>query len=191
MRASTHELYLLARMHSFTIYGMHAGVQVRGVAAVPPSTSTVLDVTKTRTTGTFGEYFDALLRASEFANRVELGEASGVDPGTLGRWSRGEIRPTLDKLIRVAPHLGVRAGDMAVAAGLATREELGMIGPPPAPPEEITDVERDIRARLKDPTKTPRYKRALLRHLAYSVELFDEVVDEVANQPREPRMRNR
>jgi len=186
--ASKSACHLLARMPSATINGMHAGTLARGVAAVPGSASNVLNVNKTRPAPAFGEYFDGLLKASEFANRVELAEASGVDPGTLGRWSRGEIKPTLDKLIKVAPHLKVRAGDLAVAAGLATMEELGMIGAPPAPvPPEV----RDILERLADPTKTERHKRALLNHLAYSLELFDEVVDQVANSPREPRMRRR
>lgn len=160
---------------------MHAGIQARG-------TATVLDVMKTSPATTGGEYFESLIKASEFANRAELGAASGVDPGTLGRWVRGEMLPTLDKLLAVAPHLKVRAGDLVVAFGLATMEDLGMVG---APPVAVRPVVREIQERLSDPTKTARHKRALENHLTYSLELFDEVVEQVANSPREPRMRNR
>jgi transcriptional regulator with XRE-family HTH domain len=183
-----HVLHLLARMPSVTIYGMHAGTQARGVATVPMGTATVPDVIKASPASTAGEYFESLLKASEFANRAELGEASGVDPGTIGRWIRGEKLPTLDKLLAVAPHLKVRAGDLVVAFGLATMEDLGMVG---APPVATRPVEREIHARLSDPTKTARHKRALENHLEYSLELFDEVVAQVENSPREPRMRRR
>lgn len=143
---------------------------------------------KTSSATTGGEYFESLIKASEFANRAQLGEVSGVDPGTLGRWIRGEMLPTLDKLLAVAPHLKVRAGDLVVAFGLATMEDLGMVG---APPAALRPVERNIRERLADPTKTARHKRALENHLEYSLELFDEVVAQVENSPREPRMRRR
>ncbi len=149
----------------------------------------MLEVTRTRATRTFGEYFESLLEASEFANRVELAEASGVDPGTLGRWIRGEKLPTLDKLIAVAPHLKVRAGDLAVRAGLASMEDLGMVGPPPAPP--LPAIVRNIITRLAGPDLTPRQKRALTNHLAYALEMFDEMLEEINSAPREPRMRRR
>lgn len=189
MLASKSALRLLARMPSATINGMHAGTQARGVATVARGTATVPDVNKTRPPASFGEYFESLLRASEFANRAELAAASGVDPGTLGRWIRGETRPTLDKLSLVAPHLKVRPGDLAVAAGLATMEKLGMVGPPPSAP--LPAVVQNILDRLADPAATPRRKEALLDHLEYSLELFDEVVAQVENSRREPRMRRR
>lgn len=148
----------------------------------------MLDVNKTRPAAGFGEYFEALLKASEFANRAELAAASGVDPGTLGRWIRGETRPTLDKLSLVAPHLKVRPGDLAVAAGLATMEKLGMVGPPPAPP--LPDIVREIIERLAAP-QTPRRRRALVNHLQYCLELFDEVEAQIAAERPEPRMRRR
>jgi transcriptional regulator with XRE-family HTH domain len=172
---------------------MHAGSQARGVATVADGRLTVLDVNKTRADSGFGEYFEKLMRVSGFANPAELGRASGIDPTSISRWIRGERPPTLDRLIMVAPHLGVRAGDLVVKAGLATREELGMIGDPPAAPEppELRPVEHEIRQRLSDPTKTARHKRALENHLQYSLELFDEVVAQVENSPREPRMRRR
>lgn len=158
---------------------------------MPVGTASVPDVNRSKADVSFGEYFERLMLQSGFANRAILAEASGIDATTLGRWIRGEKAPTLDKLLLVAPHLGVRAGDLVVKAGLATREDLGMVGSPPAAGLPMPAVVRSIITRLAGPGLTERQKRALVNHLTYALEMFDEMVEEVANAPREPRMRNR
>jgi len=169
---------------------MHAGTLARGVARVPSDAANLPVVTRTRAAASFGEYFEALMKASGFANREMLAKVSGVDATTMGRWVKDGRPPTLDKLLAVAPHLGVRAGDLMVAAGLATREDLGMVGTPGPTLPPLPDVIIDIITRLAAP-QTPRRRQALVNHLVYALEFFDRVVDEKENQPREPRMRNR
>lgn len=145
--------------------------------------------TKTQEDLTFGEYFERLMLQS-FANREQLGRVAGVDPTTIGRWINNRKQPTLEGLRAVAPHLGVRLGDLMVRAGLATREELGMVGSPPPPGPPLSRAERTIRSRMVG-DHTERYKRSFHASLLRAINDFDEVVSDMAEDIREPRMRRR
>lgn len=144
---------------------------------------------KTQDETTFGEWFERLMLQS-FANREQFGRAVGVDPTTIGRWIRGEKEPSLTHLRSVAPHLGVRLADLMVKLGMATREELGTVGSPPAPGPPLTRAERTIRSRMTG-NHTERYKRSFHAALLRAIEDFDIVVSEMAEDIHEPRMRRR
>lgn len=48
------------------------------------------------------------------------------------------------------------------------------------------DLLREIGERLNDPTHTAHERRVLTRHLALSIEMFDEILAQYREAPREP-----
>jgi transcriptional regulator with XRE-family HTH domain len=62
-----------------------------------------------------------------FQSDGDLEAASGVSASLISRYQSGGITPTAQNLRKLAPHLGVRLGDLMVESGLATPEELGMV----------------------------------------------------------------
>jgi transcriptional regulator with XRE-family HTH domain len=62
-----------------------------------------------------------------FQSDGELEAASGVSASLISRYQSGDITPTSQNLRKLAPHLGVRLGDLMIESGLATAEELGMV----------------------------------------------------------------
>lgn len=83
----------------------------------------------------FGRYLRRLMEAAGFDSDADFARATGIDGSMLSKWWSGTSRPTIESLRRIAPHLHVRLGDLMVAAGIATAEELGMVGEPPKPPD--------------------------------------------------------
>lgn len=67
-----------------------------------------------------------------FASDGDLEAVSGVSASLISRYQSGGITPTAQNLRKLAPHLGVTLGDLMVASGLATPEELGMVTDAPA-----------------------------------------------------------
>lgn len=62
-----------------------------------------------------------------FTSDGDLEAVSGVSASLISRYQSGGITPTAQNLRKLAPHLGVTLGDLMVASGLATPEELGMV----------------------------------------------------------------
>jgi transcriptional regulator with XRE-family HTH domain len=154
---------------------MHAGTLVRTHAAARDIGPNVTAVNTTA--GSFGEYLERQMAQAGFSNREQLGKATGIEATTIGRWIRGDRPPTIEKLRDVAPHLKVRLGDLMVAAGLATREELGMVGAPPAPAPAMPAVLRSILSRLASPRYKDRHKAVLLEFVQDDVDRWDRVMD--------------
>lgn len=134
----------------------------------------------------FGAYFSTLMEARGLTN-MELSRLSGVENGSLSRWRRNLDTPSPISLRRVAPHLGVRYGDLLVAADLATPEELGMHGSPPPPGGPLPTALRKVVSLLLDPGVTEHDKSMLLVGIERTIELWDGM----RKPPREPRMRRR
>ncbi len=66
----------------------------------------------------FGDWLDHFMRTqTPPIDRVELSRRSGVDTATIGRWIRGETRPSVDRLRLIAPVLGVDHGALMTLAG--------------------------------------------------------------------------
>jgi transcriptional regulator with XRE-family HTH domain len=147
--------------------------------------------TKSPATDTFGEYLRQLMRAAGYEKAADLVKVAGISHGNLSRWLEGSSVPSIEALRRISPHLGVGLVPLMIRAGLVTKEELGVTGSPAPAGPPLPPIVRDIILRLTGPGLTERQKRALVNHLEYSVELFYEVLDQVANSPREPRMRSR
>lgn len=141
---------------------------------------------------TFGDYLIACMdaRGLDGATLSRLtGPAKPVDSSTISNLRNNRVDPGIKVLRRLAPHLGKSLGELLVAAGLATPGELGMVGPALPPVLEM------VMDRLNDPGLSDRERRALLNHLGRGIppliEQFDDMLEEIANMPREPQMRRR
>jgi transcriptional regulator with XRE-family HTH domain len=71
------------------------------------------------------------MHAQGYESDGDLEAVSGVSASLISRYQSGDITPTSQNLRKLAPHLGVRLGDLMVESGLATPEELGMVGGAP------------------------------------------------------------
>lgn len=95
-----------------------------------------------------------------------------VDGSTLSNLRTGKAAPGIKLLRKLAPHLGRSLGELLVAAGLATPDELGMVAEPL--PEEISAVWNTYKA-----LPTDKAKRALLNHTARSLTMFNKILEEM------------
>lgn len=130
---------------------------------------------RTSTAPSFGEYLEQLIRDAGYANPADLARATpNLVSSTLYRWMRGEIEPTVSGLRSVAPLLHIRLGDLMVAAGLATPDELC---------EPIPEPVREVLARLR--ISTPVQAQTLLNAILSTLAIFDEIVDAMASPPHE------
>lgn len=155
---------------------------VRGPRRSPPST--LSQVTKSPTQVSFGPYLQRLMAERGYTT-ADLSRACGVSEATIGRWIREEKEPALSTLRAAAPHLGVRLGDLIIAAGLATATELGTVGSPPPPRPPLPAQLQRIVALLLQPKITNESKRTLLNAVARAVDMWEEM----RQPPKEPRMR--
>jgi transcriptional regulator with XRE-family HTH domain len=135
---------------------------------------------------TFGDYLERLILGAGIT-REDLANASGVDATTIGRWLRNQKAPTVEKLRLVAPHLGVRLGDLMIRAGLATAAELGTVGAPPPPRAPLPAELQRVVSILKLPDITEHAKQTLLEALDQTTTTWLKLI----NPRREPRMRGR
>lgn len=147
----------------------------------------VLDVPKTPAPAAFGTYLVRLMAENGFSTLADLSRASGVDATTIGRWVRGEKDPTIPLLRSVAPHLGVRLGDLLIRAGLASAAELGTIGAPPPPRAPLPPELQRVVAILLNPRVSEQTKVRLLG----AIDRTTDIVQEVSERPGEPQMRKR
>lgn len=143
---------------------------------------TVGAMARTRTPGrapaipAFGKYLADLMKAQGL-NNTTLGEAAGVDNSTISRLRRGVDAPSSATLEKLAPHLGVRHGDLVVAAGLGTKSGLGMAGsPPPAgPPLHLVLRSLAAEAARIRATDGPEEEETFMRVLQRAAELYREM----------------
>lgn len=144
-----------------------------------------------RATAPFGDYFRDLMRAAGYERAHALARDTGVSHANIGRWLDGTASPSVDALRRIAPHVGVRLGDLMVHAGLATREELGMIGGAPAPGPALPAVIRSILSRLANPRFKQRHKDVLLAFIQDDVDRWDNMMDAIEVERAEARRERR
>jgi transcriptional regulator with XRE-family HTH domain len=134
----------------------------------------------------FGTYLSGLMDARGLDN-LELGRLAGVSDATVSRWRNNVVVPSEGALRRVAPHLGVRYGELLIHADLATPEELGTAGAPPPPGAPLPTQIRSIMADMINPRVSSRDKEILLKVIARAHQMWREMRD----VPREPQMRRR
>jgi transcriptional regulator with XRE-family HTH domain len=105
----------------------------------------------------FRLYIRHLMDENGFETFEALAQAGGFDASTLSRWFSSTNGPSVSLLHKIKGPLRVRLGDLMVAAGLASREDLGMVAEPM--PAEM----RDFMAMLRGAPEDDR--RALLGQL--------------------------
>jgi transcriptional regulator with XRE-family HTH domain len=108
----------------------------------------------------FGWHLRALMEAHGFLSDGELEVATGVSASLISRYQSGDIVPTAQNLRRLAPHLGVSMGELMVEAGLATREELGMV-PRAAAASRLDPSLAEAQRLLADPARPEAAKEYL------------------------------
>lgn len=134
---------------------------------------------------TFGDYVRRLAaeRGLETTNAA-IARAAGIDQSALSRWLTEQNRPSVEGLRQLSTVLGVRLGDLMVAAGMATPTELGMSG---APPQPLPPPVGRIMKHLRRDDVTDRQKRGLLLITDRSTDIWEEALEVEV----EPRMRRR
>lgn len=133
----------------------------------------------------FGWYLRRLMDARGFETDGDLQLASGLDASVISRWQAGGGAPTVQNLRKIAGPLGVHLGDLMVAAGLATKAELGMeyVAPPPPP---ILDKALQGPAKLLRDEQIPDVHKDKLRDLITAAVDFWYKHMGVVDAPHEP-----
>lgn len=160
------------------VYCMRASTASRSSVA-QAATATVLLVSKTvgraKAATEFGQYLRKLAEAKGWYTDAELSRATGVDGSMLSKWWSGATQPNLESLRKMAPHLGVRLGDLLVRSGQATPEELGMRGQPPTPPSTPREpLLREVAAALQDESVPQEERDHLRRGMQHAYDLWRE-----------------
>ncbi len=167
---------------------MHATLLAEDAVIAGVVSTNLRDMPKKSEPATFGEYLDRLMAENGFSSPADLARATGTSESTISRWRAGVTKNiTLDQLRAVAPHLGVRLGDLLIRAGLATPAELGTVGAPPPPRVPLPPELQQVVSLLLSPKYTDTAKRTLLAAIARTVGMWQELTD----PPREPQMRRR
>lgn len=143
--------------------------------------------TTTRPLTEFGEELMDLIQTAGYERVHAFARVVGIHHVNLGKWMDGSATPSVEGLRRVAPHLGVRLGDLMVKAGLATREELGMVGTPPAPTPPLPPVIRSILSRLASPRYKQKHKDDLLYFVQDDVDRWDAFMADIEEERAEAR----
>jgi hypothetical protein len=112
-----------------------------------------------------------------------LARAGAFDATTLTRWFNGEQKPSNDLLHKISGPLRVRFGDLLVAAGIATPEQLGMVAP--AGPMLPTEV----RGLLDELDGAPDGERQAVLAQVRQLTKFYRAVRPERRVRREPKMR--
>jgi transcriptional regulator with XRE-family HTH domain len=90
----------------------------------------------------FGEYVDAALSRARIS-RAELARRIGVTPDLIGKYVRGDVKMTLERLSEIATALGLHIGDLLPNSGGSARAERfapiahAMIGLPDSDIDEL------------------------------------------------------
>jgi transcriptional regulator with XRE-family HTH domain len=168
---------------------MMASALLARTELLPQITRTVAVVPRSSVTAParFRDYVRKQAADRGFKTLAELAQAADVNESALSRWLTGANGPSVEALRRIAPALGVRLGDLMIAAGMATPAELGMKGAPPPPQAPLPPELQRVVAKLKRPDVSEHHKRALLNGIAR----VEEIWEESREVPREPRMRRR
>ena len=115
----------------------------------------------------FPEYLKQAIERMGYATPTDLARAAGVSPSVVLRWLKGETRPLVPLLDRVAPHLGAKLSTLVRIAypeidnGIQV-EKASSLHPLAAelqrrlgPQSSLSDDERDVLTRVIDSVLAP------------------------------------
>jgi len=108
-----------------------------------------------------------------------------LDQSSVSRYLSGQSEPTMENLRKIARGADRTVGDLMVAGGMATPQELGMVRPPT---RRLAPVLRSVQDVLDDPVSTDMEEQFLLKSIRGLLNMVLE-----ARQPviAEPAMRRR
>jgi transcriptional regulator with XRE-family HTH domain len=123
----------------------------------------------------FSEYLKQAIERMGYATPTDLARAAGISPSVVLRWIKGETRPLVPLLDRVAPHLGAKLSTLVRIAypeidnGIPI-EDAPTLHPIVAelqrrigPQSTLSDDERDVLIRIVDSVLAPYRARATPR----------------------------
>lgn len=84
---------------------------------------TVFGVPKSWPREDFVEYLSALMRRAGIADYATLSRLSGVSQSQLSNWHNDKAQPSQASLKKIAPHLGVKPGNLYIVAGINDADE--------------------------------------------------------------------
>lgn len=131
----------------------------------------------------FGWYLRGLMDRRGYGSDGELEADSGVAASLISRYQSGEAIPTAQHLRLLAPCLGVRLGDLLVAAELATPAELGMVTSEDVP-SDLDPAICDAYRHLADPGLPDSAKDYLRTTLHGAMVYWHEQLDRPDPTPR-------
>lgn len=139
--------------------------------------ATILHVSNLWDHEVFREYvISHAKRAKVATSQAGLARATGIDESVLSRWFRGVEQPSLTNLRRLAEGVpGTSVKDLAVLAGRASTDELGMESGPVAPVTAHRHAAR-IDELLADDSPLPADEKQFLdQTLSRLLERYDNI----------------
>jgi len=115
----------------------------------------------------FPEYLREAIPRMGYQTPTDLAKAAGISPSVVLRWLKGETRPLVPLLERVAPYLGAKLSTLVRIAYPEIDEELPIEELTPlhplaaelqrrlGPQSSLSDDEQDILARIIDSVLAP------------------------------------
>ena len=134
-----------------------------------------------------GEYLAGLMEQRGLTV-YGLARLADVPDSSLYRCLEGKQNLGYESLRRIAPHLGVRLGDLLIKAG-TTPEELGTVGTPPKV-RRFAAVLREIQDAIDDPRTSDAEAQRLLRTVRGIFTMWAEMRHPTP-LVKEPAMRSR
>jgi len=127
---------------------------------------------KPAATPAFPEYLKEAIQRMGYQTPTDLARAADISPSVVLRWLKGETRPLVTLLDRVAPHLGTKLSTLVRIAypeidnGIPI-EDAPALHPLAAelqrrlgPQSTLSDDEREVLTRIIDSVLTPYRSRA-------------------------------
>lgn len=138
--------------------------------------------TKADAANPFGDFLREVKKTHNCETVADLVRLIGIDQSSVSRYLSGQSEPTVRNLRKIADRLGVTLGYLMVAAGMASREDLGMVAGSP-PMMRLASVFRDAQQFLDNPTSSDPEKQFLLKSVRG---LLNMTLEAHAGAPHEP-----
>ncbi|HEY6110037.1 MAG TPA: helix-turn-helix transcriptional regulator [Gemmatimonadales bacterium] len=130
----------------------------------------------------FGDFLREVQSQYGCKTVADLVRLIGVDQSSVSRYLSGQSEPTPANLRKIAAKLGVTLGYLMVHAGIATREDLGMVEGSPVP-LRTAPVLLAAQAFLDDPTSSRPEKDFLIRSVRALLNITLEAHEGAPHEP--------
>lgn len=136
----------------------------------------------------FGDFLRGVMAAHGHESVADLVRLLEIEQSSVSRWLQGVSEPSLDNLRKIAGKLGTNLGELLAAAGVASREELGIAG---GRARRMAPVLNDIQNFVEDKSTSDRQGQFVLKTargvLNMAIESRDGVQHEPSHSDRQKR----